>query len=268
MKPRVTRLNQFLNWCESRGLYDIRRLTLLDVDEFFMNFSSNHKASSTNASRRVVKVYLKWLADYKEIQIRVRPDAIRHSREPKPLPKAVSDEVIQYVIDHVENEQDRLMIIAIREGGMRIDEVINIRVRDILYDQIFISTGKGDEERNVMISRSLSIRLGEFARDEGRIGDDWLFQNVYKGYNEKMTTGTARLRIQRCFWRIAGVHMTPHQLRHSMSIGLLREGCDLVTIQHQLGHKDLSTTQVYLRVDDNFRRTAYKQAMMNNPLTY
>lgn len=268
MDTRVAHLKQFVDALEASGINDVRDLNLFIIDEYFVQFGKTHAISTTNTGKRIIKVFLGWLSEYKEITIRLRPEAIKLAKEGKKTPKAIADDIIQKVINATDNEQDRLMIIAIREGGMRIDEAVNIKVKDVLNDQIFISTGKGDEERYVLISPGLASKLKTFARENKRYDDDWLFQNVYKGYDKKMKVKTARLRMQKCFMRIADAHMTPHQLRHSMSIGLLREGCDLVTIQHQLGHKDISTTQIYLRVDDDFRRSAYQKAIQRNSLTY
>src|SRR5690606_31400769 len=111
--------------------------------------------------------------------------------------------------------------------------------------------------RTVYISEKLASKLRDFMNENNHYPHDYLFQNLYKGYGQKMTVGTARLRIQKEFLK-HGIKMFPHQLRHTFAVTLLRNGCDIVTIQKLLGHADIQTTQVYLNVENSFLRERHK----------
>lgn len=148
------------------------------------------------------------------------------------------------------------MIAFLAQSGVRISELVNIRVEHVNGDTIQID-GKGSVQRVVYISEELAFKLENHIQQNRLEPYDFLFFNTFwKG--GKLTTGTARLRVQKCFEKV-GVKMHPHQLRHSFAISLLQNGCDLVTIQRLLGHADIQTTMVYLRVTDSYLKNAYKK---------
>jgi integrase/recombinase XerD len=269
MSTRKCHLKFFVDFCTDNGVTDIRTLTNPIIDEFYVEYRKTRAKSTVNTAKRILKVFLRWIAGYKEgITVRAKPEAIELVRVRKTNPEAIDDRIIIEVIRKVEVEQDRIMIATLRESGIRAGEIVALRVRDILYDQLQITQGKDETDRNVCITLQLANTLRQFALDNNRNGEDWLFQNVYTGYGEQMKVKTVNLRIQRCFMRIAGVQMHIHQLRHTMAIEMLRGGSDLVSIQRQLGHKDITTTQMYLRVYDEFVQAAYAKSMPKSILAY
>lgn len=256
IKTRKTHLNQFARYCFEQGVFDVSKLSPAFVDDYFAYYQTTHSKNTANTGRRILKVFLKWISGYKELQT-LKPETIQLVRTPKALPTALDIEVVRNVISKSRHPQDGLIIAFMVESGVRISEVVTIRVEDVNYDTIKIH-GKGSVERTVYVSNALAVKLENFIRNNARQPFDFLFQNTYKGYGKRMTLGTARLRVQKCF-AFYGVEMHPHQLRHTFAISLLEKGCDIVTIQKLLGHTDIQTTMVYLRVTDTFLKTAYKK---------
>lgn len=259
IKTRKTHLNQFAHYCIERGIFDMALITPAFLDDYFAFYQSTHTPNTTNTGRRIMKVFLKWISGYKEMSA-ANPDTIRLVRIPKALPKALAVKDVLDVIEGCEIEQDALIIALLLESGIRISELVAIRIEDIRHDTISIH-GKGSIERIVYISDKLAEKVKSFTIDTGKFSYEFLFQNVYKGYGQRMSTGTARLRIQKEFLK-HGMQMHPHQLRHTFAVTLLRNGCDIVTIQKLLGHADIKTTQVYLNVADSFLRSQHKTYMI------
>lgn len=276
MKTRESHLKYFVEYCVRMGVKDVRNLNGVIVDEFFVEYSNTpskltgrpRNKSTVNTARRILKVFIRWVDGYKETPLRVNPDAIRLVRTRSKLPQAIDDEIISRVIQGCDEEQDALMIACFREGGLRIGELVELKVEDVIDGQLRISKSKDYEDRLVNVTDRLAQRLKLFAQENKRDLGDWLFQNVYNGYEPKMTIGTARKRVQKCFLEIAGIHMKPKQLRDSMALGLLKQGCDLVTIQTQLGHKDIQTTMVYLRIENSYFKESYARSMTKSFMPY
>lgn len=261
MRPRETHLKFFVEYCNKIGLYDVRQLNNIILDNFYVEYSKTRQKSTVNTARRVMKVFLRWVDGYKETRLRANPDSIRLVKTRSKLPQAIDDDVISKVIHAAKVQQDALIIATFREAGLRIGELVELRVEDIKDNQIQITNSKDFEDRLVNITGMLAMRLHKFAKDNDRLPQDWLFQNIYDGYGSKMTIKTVRRRVQRCFIETADMHMKPKQLRDSMAIGLLKQGCDLVTIQTQLGHKDIQTTMIYLRIENSYFKESYARSM-------
>ncbi len=259
VRTRKTHLRQFAAFCNRVGVIGLDTLNYQVIDSYFVEYTKTHSKNTTNAGRRILKVFLRWAQFYKEMHLHVAPEAIKLVRVRDRLPKALDMDIIRHVIQNTKNEQDVLMITIMTEAGLRIGELVELQVLDLYTDAVHIR-GKGEIDRTVYITDSLATQLQQFIKKRKLQQGEFLFQNdVYTSYGPKLAIGTARNRIQRCFLRLAGVHMVPHQLRHTFAINLLRAGCDIVTIQNLLGHEDVTTTQVYLRVTDNHVKNEYKK---------
>lgn len=268
MRPRETHMKFFVEYCEKFGVRDISELNNIVINQFFTEYSLHRQKSTVNTARRTLKVFLRWVDGYKETTIRANPDAIKLVKTRSKLPQAIADHIVSKVIMEAHEEQDSLIIAVFREAGLRIGEIVELRVEDVFDCQIRITESKDLEDRVVNITGMLALRLRRFAINRDSLPHDWLFQNIYKGYGQKMTIKTVRIRVQKCFMEIADLKMKPKQLRDSMAIGLLRSGCDLVTIQTQLGHKDIQTTMIYLRIENSFFKESYARSMPKSILSY
>ncbi|RYF29754.1 MAG: hypothetical protein EOO17_00155 [Chloroflexi bacterium] len=258
MTTRKTHLTQFSAFCERIGYKTLSKINNPFVDIYFAEYQKTHSKSTTNTGRRIFKAFMQWVLEYKEMDVRVMPQAIRLVKEPDATPKSIDVNIVAETIKNAENVQDSLMIAISYEAGLRIGELCGLLVLDINGDAIHVR-GKGSIERTVYITDQLANELGMFIKLHDRSPTDNVFLNETIWAGLPITTKTARRRIQVCFREHGGIEITPHQLRHSFAINLLQQGCDLVTIQNLLGHKDLMTTQKYLRVSNSHLRENYKK---------
>lgn len=254
IRTRKTHLKQFTKFCIDSNL-NVNDLNNVAMDMYFMDFAKTHSKSTTNASRRILKVFIRWVEGYKEMNLRVKPEAIKYAREPKKLPKALERDIILKAVSSAD-DQDAILIETCWRAGLRISELVAIREEDISHDELQIH-GKGAVERKVYVTDSLAKRLKGLKKGEpGR----HIFRNLH-GEDRAMGIKAARLHIQRVFKGI-GITMHPHQLRHSFAVELLTKGCDIVSIQTMMGHEDITTTQVYLRLFDSQVKSQYKKFMV------
>ncbi len=157
--------------------------------------------------------------------------------------------------------RDRALFELIYASGLRVSEAVSLDLQDLsLTGREVRVCGKGGRERIVPFGRSaekaLRIYLGE-ARGLLARGGDALFLNRRGG---RITARSVR-RILEEYERMVGLaRRGPHSLRHSFATHLLEGGADLRAVQELLGHRSLSSTQIYTHVQAGRMRTVYRRA--------
>lgn len=256
---RQTHLTQFAEFCKRFGFTDVKVITNQMIMVYLGDYANTHKQSTANTSMRIIKAFFVWLYSFKEINIRVVPESLKVSRTRNDMPRAINWQVIRNVIEKSDSAQDSIMISVVAETGVRIAELVSMRVSSINGRHIRIR-GKGRIERTVVMTHELADRIQTFIINNKLQPTDHLFNNNYCNTSGPMNIKTARIHIQRQFMLIAGIHIVPHQLRHSFAVYLLKHGCNIVTIQKLLGHSDINTTRVYLRLEDKYIESDYDKA--------
>jgi integrase/recombinase XerD len=157
--------------------------------------------------------------------------------------------------------RDRAMIELLYATGLRVTELVGVRVADLRLDEHYLTCiGKGRKERLVPIGDQASVWVRRYQSDARREllsgrASPRLFLNARGGPLSRVG-----------FWKILKQHarranlprtVSPHVLRHSFATHLLERGADLRAIQLMLGHADLSTTQIYTHVLAARLRTIY-----------
>src|SRR5688500_8511818 len=172
------------------------------------------------------------------------------------LPKSILPEEVEALLrapdpSTAEGLRDRAMLELLYATGLRVSELIRVRIDDLVMDAGFLRTiGKGSKERIVPFgdtARDAIVRYIEQGRPyyEKR-GDPTLFlSNRGRGLSRqsiwmKIVKYTADAGIR--------TRISPHVLRHSFATHLLENGADLRSVQMMLGHTDISTTQIYTHV--------------------
>lgn len=251
MPTRRTHLKQFAEFCEEIGLTDVTKVNNQFISVYIEHYSKTHAKSTVSTDIRILRVFFEWCREYKELDLLLKLKAIRSFKVKSEMPRAIDFEIVRDVVRKSKNESDALLIAIMFESGVRLGEVMKIHVYDIKKESIQVH-GKGDKYRIVRITSALATRVSCYIGTSKLLPGDLLFQ---------FSESTARRHIQRAFMRFAGIEMTPHQLRHSFAIHLLRNGCDIVTIQKLLGHEDISTTRIYLRLFDKHVNADYDKTM-------
>jgi integrase/recombinase XerD len=146
-------------------------------------------------------------------------------------------------------QRDQTMLEVFYAGGMRVSEIINVKLEDLKLELGHILVrGKGDKERIVPIGKAAQERLSAYLAD-GR-------EALLKGKISSILfvrRGGGRMTRQ-WVWQMvkdasaSGRHASPHMLRHSCATHMVENGADLRTVQTILGHADISTSQIYTHV--------------------
>ncbi len=179
---------------------------------------------------------------YSEVLHRKFFKYIKNPKIPKKLPVVLSRKEVKRLINVTKNPKHKLIIQLMYGCGLRLSEVVKLKISDIDIDRgmLTVRSGKGKKDRQIPIPKSLIEDLeSSFSRKkylfEGRKGH--LSQrSVYKII--KKASKKAKIRK----------NVSPHTLRHSFATHLLESGTDIRYIQKLLGHSKLQTTQIYTKV--------------------
>ena len=169
-----------------------------------------------------------------------------YTKRHEKLPVVLSKEEITQLIEATKNSKHRLMIALAYGSGLRVGEVVALKVKDVSLDElcVWVRGGKGDKDRVSILPEKLcpDLRVLMMAKS----GNDYLFESERGG---RLTTRTAQAVFAKSLKRI-GVNKpaTFHSLRHSFATHLLENGVDSRYIQKLLGHSRIQTTMIYTKV--------------------
>ncbi|MDO6518917.1 site-specific tyrosine recombinase XerD [Zobellia uliginosa] len=186
-------------------------------------------------------------------------DLIESPKIGRKLPDTLSEDEINALIEAIdlskpEGERNRAMLETLYGCGLRVSELINLKISDLFFEEDFIKvTGKGDKQRFVPIS-PVNKKYITIYRKEIRV-----HQNIQKGFEDILFLNRRGRQLTRAmvFTIIKQLavkidlkkSISPHTFRHSFATHLLQNGADLRAIQQMLGHESITTTEVYVHVD-------------------
>lgn len=171
---------------------------------------------------------------------------IKFAKTPSKLPVVLSRAEIEKIIGQLANQKHRLMIALSYGCGLRVSEVINLRIKDINPDEltIHLKGAKGNRDRITIFPEKLKNDIMNMAT--GKAGNEYLFISQLGG---KLTERSAQ-KIFESGLKKADIKKdaTFHSLRHSFATHLLENGVDVRYVQELLGHQNIRTTQIYTKV--------------------
>ena len=247
-------LSQFSHWLSRRGreLEKARRLDVLDFLSAHAHWPPRTIARRLSALRRFYQ-HLE-----REGRVATNPcDRIDAPRLGRPLPEVLTEQEVERLlaapdVDTALGIRDRAMLEVLYATGLRVSELVGLRPEQVnLLQGVLRVVGKGGKER--------LVPLGEPAVD-------WLERFLERGRTPILgarasaalfPTGRGGAMTRQAFWYLvkryaerAGISrpISPHTLRHAFATHLLDHGADLRVVQMLLGHRDISTTQIYTHV--------------------
>jgi len=233
----------FAAWLKERGERLTPRIAERRVIDYMLD--RRHRgaaAQSLRGFRAALKLFCEANGNEREFLL------IRGVRGRKKLPVVLSSNEIARILAQIKNEKHWLMVSLMYSSGLRVSEVVHIRIRDIdINDQaIMVREGKGRKDRLTILSVRQTKLLEQFAA--GKAGSDFLFtssQNLRRSLAVRSLQKIVQTAVQK-----AGIvtGASAHTFRHSFATHLLEGGTDLRHIQKLLGHSHIRTTTTYTHV--------------------
>ena len=252
----VRDLEEFNSFLESEY---IKHVTYKDIRAYLAHMY-NKKYSSRTISRKLSAIRSFYKYEVNKGVIRDNPCLlISNPKVEKKLPNYLSYNEIETMLevpDTFKNNslRDKLIIEILYSTGIRVSELVNIKVKDIdFYNNQILILGTGNKERYVIFGNTLKDMLKEYISIKS--DSEYLITNKY---NKKMSTRSIEEIVKKIV-KIDGIKnkVTPHTIRHTFATHMLNEGADLRVVQELLGHENLKTTEVYTHVSNERLRSVY-----------
>ncbi len=229
------------------------------IKEFIYSISNSINPTSQSRIISGLRSFFEYLIFEK--YIKTNPlSLIESPRISRKLPDTLTIKEIDLLISNInistnEGERNTALIETLYGCGLRVSELISLKISDLFFSEGFIKvTGKGNKQRLVPIS-DLNKRVIKSYMDNSRKklkieekSKDILFLN-------RRGKKLSRAMIFTIIKRLAKLsdikkNISPHTFRHSFATHLLKNGADLKTIQQLLGHQSITTTEIYMHIDD------------------
>ena len=252
VKAYETDIKGFIKWINKNNKQSLLNIKESSVNQYISYlFSLKLKSSSVNRKISSLKSFYLFLLKKKLIRHSPFSEVISPKQE-KYLPASMSESEVEKLLNSPDTskdieQRDKAMIEMLYATGMRISELVNLKITDIDMNRSVIKVmGKGSKERLIPFGESASEALFNYLK----IRKDSSSKEVFISNRGRKITRVA-------FWQRIKVYLlrenlkisiSPHTLRHAFATHLLNRGADLRSVQLLLGHSDLSTTQIYTHI--------------------
>ena len=250
-------------------LYDFNT-DLLNINEKdvsnYLEYLYSRKLNRTSISRKISAI--KCFYQYLQSERIIKTNHFREVTSPKKemsLPKYIRNSDIDKLFSCFDKEtslgqRNALILEMLYATGVRIGELINIKINDInRYDRTIKILGKGKKERLVVYGSYCEEALNLYL-ENGRIElnkkkSNYLFLNKDGG---RLSDRYIRKIINEVVIKCElDYHISPHTLRHTFATDMLNNGADLMTVKELLGHSSINTTGIYTHVSNEQLKKVY-----------
>lgn len=255
----IERLCLFLE--ESSILVSPLQITEDIIQQFVYSISKEVNPRSQARIISGLKSFFSYLI-FEDYRLDNPMELIETPKTGRKLPDTLSIEEIDCLIAAIdlssnEGERNRAMLETLYGCGLRVSELVSLKISDLFFDEGFIKiTGKGNKQRFVPVG-NLTQKYIQIYKDFKRTD-----LNIKKGQEDTLFLNRRGNQLTRAmiFTIIKDLavktelnkNISPHTLRHSFATHLLENGADLRSIQLMLGHESITTTEIYVHLDRRF----------------
>ncbi len=263
-----TDLIKFSKYLKKLKLETLQEITRKHITNFLIN-EKEKGISARSIGRRLValKTFFRFLVSERILNENIT-DTLDSPKLWKTLPGVLSVQEVEKLLKAPKltdplGIRDRAMIELLYATGLRVSELVSVKVDDINLQAAFVrSIGKGSKERIVPMGGKAIEWIQKYmdrVRIKNKKGKDspFLFLTIR---GTKLTRQEFWLRLRKHANEVRiKKKISPHTLRHSFATHLLSNGADLRLVQEMLGHADISTTQIYTHVDSDRLKKIHKE---------
>ncbi len=261
-------LNKLYNYLNSIEVTDINKITSTNLNSYVLLIEKQGMSTAT-VSRNIASIKAFFVFLLRKGDISEDPsEVLKPPKIEKKAPVILTTEEVNLLLEQPSGNapkdiRDKAMLELLYATGIRVSELINLKLSDVNLSLDYIQCRDGNKDRVIPFTKETKIALEDYI-NTARVAlctenQEYLFTNCQ---GSPMT--------RQGFWKIikfysgkAGIKkdITPHTIRHSFAMHLVNNGADLRAVQEMLGHSDISTTQVYVKANANSKlKEVYEKA--------
>lgn len=257
----LRKMNQFF---QEQGIEQVSQITATGLNSYILfQEKMGRKPSTVSRSVTALKAFFHYLQKEGYMEEDIAED-LKAPKVEKKAPAVLTREETVRLLEEAKGKspkelRDSAMLELLYATGIRVSELISLKVTDVNMQMEYITCRDGSRERIVPFGAVAKLALEQYLQD-GRpamaeTGGPYLFTNC----SGQAMSRQGFWKLVKAYGRKAGItgELTPHTLRHSFAVHLVSNGADLHSVKEMLGHSDISTTQMYARMTQNRVREVY-----------
>lgn len=252
-----------------REVLDYKSVVYSDLRFFLMYLKDEKKDKNSSIDRKLssLRGFYQYLANEGIVSNNVF-SLLNGPKKEKKLPRYFEYNELESLFEACDlsnalGQRDRLILEMLYATGVRVGELVSIKVSDINFSsRTILILGKGNKERIVpygdYCEEILKLYLKDGYLSLNNQNSPYLFLNARGG---KLTERGVRYLLEEIIKKTSvQKNISPHMIRHSFATHLLNQGCDLMTVQKLLGHESIKATQIYTHVTTDRLRNVYQNS--------
>ncbi len=256
---------EFLDWIKK----DLNEIFEEDIKRFISHLRAKKRNPSTVARKLSSLRSFFYFLNKEEIVPQNPLEDIETPKIKRKLPQVLTIGEVEKLLNTIETKKDnesiraKAMFELLYATGMRVSEVLNLKINDLNLEEGFVRViGKRNKERIVPIGEPAILAIKEYLNfvrpsflNKKDISNPYLFLNQKGGKLTRM----GFWKILKRYVKLAGIEkkITPHTFRHTFATHLLEGGANLRIVQELLGHSNISTTQIYTKLNKEYLKQIY-----------
>ena len=258
-------IEEFLDYLKRESI-NYLKLEYSDIRLYLAYLKEEKHEKCTSISRKLsaLRSYYKYLCSNNKVKTNLF-NLISSPKKEQKLPRYFEYNELEELFDVPDlkttlGQRDRLILEIMYATGIRVGELVKIRLKDInRSERTILIHGKGSKERIVnygeYASDILNMYLNDAYRKLNKFNSDYLILNnqgrniTERGIRYILTNLIKKTSLHK--------NISPHMLRHSFATHLLNEGCDILSVKELLGHESISSTQIYTHITNDRLKEIY-----------
>ena len=261
-------LNKLRTFLALRNIENVDDICEEDLQDFVKELERQEfKAATVSRHIASIKAFYHFLCKEQMVETDLA-EALHAPKVEKKLPEIMTVEEAVSLLDQPTSDtpkgmRDKAMLELLYATGIRVTELISLRLSDVNLKMGYIICRDGNKERMIPYGNQAKQAVAQYLQSaRNALLQDYATDILFVNCSGQPMSRQGFLKLIKSYARQAGIQteITPHTLRHSFAAHLVENGADLRSVQEMLGHSDISTTQIYATLSQNHLREVYAKA--------
>lgn len=261
-------LNKLRTFLALRNIENVDDICEEDLQDFVKELERQEfKAATVSRHIASIKAFYHFLCKEQMVETDLA-EALHAPKVEKKLPEIMTVEEAVSLLDQPTSDtpkgmRDKAMLELLYATGIRVTELISLRLSDVNLKMGYIICRDGNKERMIPYGNQAKQAVAQYLQSaRNALLQDHATDILFVNCSGQPMSRQGFWKLIKSYARQAGIQteITPHTLRHSFAAHLVENGADLRSVQEMLGHSDISTTQIYAILSQNHLREVYAKA--------